>query len=280
MSTISAMINLDELLYAAYTLGLESEQGSVALSQPQLRSILLRNVPMFGKVDTSAKVAEEKTETTQIKEKKARKPSAALGKPRPVPDDETRCHARTFVEKDHLEGGALKVVREDESNHFGDRCKFKKTDGVEFCKHHVEKQPHGVWDNDYDGKFKQYIGKTAKVVEPVSEAEEEIEEPATAAATVEVKATPAKKIIVKAAAPAAPVKKQIKKSTKNSEDEDTFMEGDVLEKANIEYDWLEIDDISYMIDKNGDVYDPEDENKIGNYNRKTKTWVSGGPSDD
>ena len=278
------MINLDELLYAAYTLGLESEQGSTALTQSQIRTILLRNVPMFGKVDTSAKAVEEKTEKIQIKEKKPRKPSAALGKPRPVPDDETRCHARTFVEKDHLEGGALKVIREDESNQFGDRCKFKKTDGVDFCKHHVEKQPHGVWDNDYDGKFKQYIGKTAKVsVEPqeaLSEAEEELEEPATA--TVEVKATPAKKIIVKAAvAPAAPLKKQIKKPAKKSEaDEDTFMDGDVLEKSGIEYDWLEIDDISYMIDKKGDVYDPEDEKKIGNYSRKTKTWVSGGPSDE
>ena len=58
------------------------------------------------------------------------------------------------------------------------------------------------------------------------------------------------------------------------------MDGDVLEKSGIEYDWLEIDDISYMIDKKGDVYDPEDEKKIGNYNLKTKTWVSGGPSDD
>ena len=286
---MSAMINLDELLYSAYTLGLETEQGSTALTQSQLRGIVLRNVPMLGKSEPI-----EKTEkVAAVPEKKARKQSSAAGKPRTVPEDETRCHARSFYEKDHIEGGLLKVVRDDESNHFGDRCKFKKTDGIEFCKHHSEKQPHGIWDGEYDGKFKQYIGKTA---EDVAEKPKKVAKPAaTLAAAVAalsadesesvavVESTPMKKIIKKATAPTAPIAQKKKVVPKEEEDEDLeeqdddeYHEGDVLEKSGVEYDWIEIEDEQFMIDSDGNVFDPENEKKIGKYDTKQKKWLSGG----
>ena len=287
---MSAMINLDELLYSAYTLGLETEQGSAALTQAQLRGIVLRNVPLLGKSEP----IEMKTEkVAAVAEKKPRKQSSAAGKPRAVPEDETRCHARSFYEKDHIEGGLLKVVRDDEANQFGDRCKFKKADSTEFCKHHAEKQPHGVWDGEYDGKFKQYIGKTAddvaekpkKVTKPVATvvvaAADESE------ATVFVESTPVKKTIKKAVAPTAPMaqkKKVVPKEEEDDEeeqDEDEYYEGDVLEKAGIEYDWIEIEDEQFMIDSKGNVYEPENEKKIGVYDKKQKKWLSGGiPTED
>ena len=278
----SAMINLDELLYSAYTLGLETEQGSTALTASQLRGIVLRNVPMIGKSEP----IEMKTEKpAAVAEKKPRKQSSAAGKPRAVPDDETRCHARSFYEKDHIEGGLLKVVRDDEANQFGDRCKFKKTDGIEFCKHHSEKQPHGVWDGEYDGKFKQYIGKTT---EDVAEKPKKVAKPAPVAAdesesAAVVESTPVKKTIKKVV-PAAPIaeKKKVVPKEEDEEDDleeqddDEYIEGDILEKSGVEYDWIEIEDEQFMIDSDGNVFDPENEKKIGKYDKKQKKWLSGG----
>jgi hypothetical protein len=285
------MINLDELLYSAYILGLETEQGSTALTSSQLRGIVLRNVPMIGKSEP----IEMKTEkAAAVPEKKPRKQSSAAGKPRAVPEDETRCHARSFYEKDHIEGGLLKVVRDDEANQFGDRCKFKKTDGIEFCKHHSEKQPHGIWDGEYDGKFKQYIGKTA---EDVAEKPKKVAKPAAAPAApaaavaadesesvAVVESTQVKKTIKKAV-PAAPIAEKKKVAPKEEEDEDEdleeqdddeYIEGDVLEKSGVEYDWIEIEDEQFMIDSDGNVFDPENEKKIGKYDKKQKKWLSGG----
>jgi hypothetical protein len=259
------MINLDELLYSAYTLGVETEKDSPVLNQAQLRSILLRNVPMLGKID----VAEAKSEkaAAPVAEKKTRKQSSAAGKPRAVPEDDTRCHARSFYEKDHIENGTLKVVRDDEKNQFGDRCKFKKTDGNDFCKHHAEKQPHGVWDGEYDGKFKTYLNKPAAAA-------------SSETSSVAPKAAPAKK-----SAPVAEKKKVAPKEEEDDDQEDQsddeFMEGDILEKSGVQYDWVEIEDESFMIDSDGNVYDPETEKKIGKYDTKTKKWLSGGiPSAD
>lgn len=280
-----AMINLDELLYSAYMLGVETEQGTPALNQSQLRSIVLRNVPMLGKTEVTETATKKSAAAAPAAEKKPRKQSSAAGKPRAVPEDETRCHARSFYEKDHIENGLLKVVRDDEANQFGDRCKFKKADGTEFCKHHAEKQPHGIWGGDYDGKFKLYIGKTA---EDVAEKPKKVAKDADAeeSASSAVEATPAKKIIKKAA-PSAPVAEKPKKKLIKEEDDveehddDEYMECDGLQKSGVEFDWVEIEDESFMIDSNGDVYDPETEKKIGNYDIKQKKWISGGiPTED
>ena len=84
---------------------------------------------------------------------------AAPAKPRGIPEDDARCSARSLYEKDHLENGKLKVMRDDEANLYGDRCKFKKVGETCFCKHHAEKQPHGVWGGEYAGKLKTLIEK-------------------------------------------------------------------------------------------------------------------------
>lgn len=47
-------------------------------------------------------------------------------------------------------------------------------------------------------------------------------------------------------------------------------------KSGVEYDWIEIEDEQFMIDKKGNVYDPEDENQIGTYDKTQKKWLSGG----
>jgi hypothetical protein len=265
------MINLDELLYSAYMLGVETEQGTPALNQSQLRSILLRNVPMLGKTEITETPAKKSAAVAPVAEKKPRKQSSAAGKPRAIPEDETRCHARSFYEKDHIENGALKIVREDEVNQFGDRCKFKKTGESEFCKHHSEKQPHGVWGGDYDGKFKLYLGKPAIV--------------ATESSSDAVESTPVKKTIKKTA-PVAPKKSLVKVEEIEEEeevdeeaDEDEVAEnldGGSLDDTGVQYDWIEIEDEQYMIDSQGNVYDPENEKKIGKYDTKKKSWISGG----
>ncbi len=79
-------------------------------------------------------------------------------KPRGVADEEHRCMARTFYEDKHLEGGFLKIVREDEKNLFGDRCINKKKDGG-FCGLHLKSQPLGVWNGEYANKFKKHLDR-------------------------------------------------------------------------------------------------------------------------
>jgi hypothetical protein len=51
-----------------------------------------------------------------------------------------------------------------------------------------------------------------------------------------------------------------------------------LQEVEVEYAWVEIDSEDYMIDPEGNVYDPESEKKVGHYNIKTKKWISGGPT--
>jgi hypothetical protein len=275
------MIDLESLLFQAYTLGLQSEHDAPALTKIELRSKLLANVPLFGSVSestTNTKVtapkekAEKKTKTKEPAEKKARA----------VPDEDTRCCARSLYEADHLENGVPKVMRDDEANPFGGRCKFKKVGDSGFCKHHAEKQPHGVWDGEYAGKMKTLLEKPAENAEKPKAAKKIVKKAATETAEP---TTPNKP--TQAVEPKAP-KKVVKKAAPKEEDEDDveeheddeYMAGDVLEQAGIEYEWVEIDDEQYMIDSNGNVYNPEDETKIGVYDIKAKKWISGGPVED
>lgn len=76
---------------------------------------------------------------------------------RVLPDDSIRCCARSFHEKEHMEGGIVKVMRDDAKNLYGDRCKFKKTGDTQFCKHHAENQKLGVWGGEYGIKLKALI---------------------------------------------------------------------------------------------------------------------------
>jgi hypothetical protein len=49
----------------------------------------------------------------------------------------------------------------------------------------------------------------------------------------------------------------------------------VQKKSVVEY-WIEIEDQQFMIDKNGNVFDPENDKKIGKYDKMQKKWLSGG----
>jgi hypothetical protein len=274
------MIDLESLLFQAYTLGLQSEHDAPALTKIELRSKLLANVPLFGSVSestTNTKVAAPKEKA----EKKTKAKEPAEKKPRAIPDEDTRCSARSLYEKDHIENGQPKIMRDDEANQYGDRCKFKKVGETEFCKHHAEKQPHGVWGGEYAGKMKTLIEKPAEDAEKpkapkkiVKKAATETAEPATPNKPTQAAEPKAPKKVVKKAAP------KEEEDDVEEDDEDEYMEGDVLEQAGIEYEWLEIDDEQYMIDAQGNVYNPEDEAKIGVYDVKAKKWLSGGPVED
>ena len=258
---MATMINLDELLFRAYSLGLLAEKGAAAMTAVDLRNSLMQSV-QIGAVQQS-KI--EKAEPVKIE--KVRAPS----KPRAVPEDDTRCCTRTLDDKIHLEGGKLKVMRDDETNQYGDRCKFKKADGTEFCKHHAEKQPLGVWGGEYAGRFKQYVEKVETAASSASSA--------SWVSSVAVAETPVKKTIKKVAPSApAPAPKKAPVVDDDDSDDDVSEEDmiDKLEAAGIEYEWIEIDDENFMIDAQNNVYDPENEKKCGVYDRKQKKWTSGG----
>ena len=326
---LSVMINLDDMLFAAYNLGAEISETTPRLSKEELRAKLLADVPLIAsanerqtkpakKTKTAPKTEKPTTETTTETETAAEKPAKteknpkeakpkAEKKPKAEPEGDVRCCARSLYEKDHIEAGKPKVVREDEANQFGDRCKFKKVGETNFCKSHAEKQPHGVWGAEYAGKLKTLIEKAnAPVEEPKLKAAKE-DKPKAAKedkpkAAKEDKPKAAKKVVKKAAKPATddeepktptkptktvkpnapkrPAKKDEEESDVEEDAEDEFMAADALEQANIEYEWATINEQDYMIDANGNVYDPETENKIGVYDIKAKTWTSGGPAAD
>lgn len=277
----SVMINLDELLFQAYTLGIETDDKTAAFTKAQLRSVLFRSVPLVGKVEsraeksdaedsesekptkkttTTTKTKAEKTEKTESDEKKPRKPRAAVG-------DEVRCHARTFNEKEHLENGKPKVmIPDDEDNLYGGRCSAKKNGESDFCKMHAEKQAHGVWGGAYGEKCNGYLAQPKKTIVKKAVSEAPVAAP---------------KKTIKKAAPKVETTDEDGEDDVEEHDDDEYMSStNKLEEAKVEYDWIDIDGEDYMIDSEGNVYDPETEDKIGNYNTKTKKWISGGPKAD
>ena len=232
------MINLDDLLFAAYNLGFTSDGTEPSLTKAELRAKLLANVPLIGCAEPKIKTA---TETKPKAEKKPReiKPKAE----KPVVEF---CCARAFYEKEHVEEGKLKKMTEDdEANEFGGRCKFKQSGESTFCKHHAEKQPHGVWGGEYAGKLKSLIEKAnAPVAEPKAVAAEDKPK----AAEVKPKAAEVK--------PIAP-------EPKPEEDE---------EEEALEVEECQIEGKTYLRDAEDNIYD-EDDNMVGKYNFKTKKWT-------
>jgi hypothetical protein len=289
----SVMINLDDMLFAAYTLGADKTEDSPRLTKEELRTKLLAEVPLIASANERPAKASKKTKHEQPHEQhdqaETKKPakvakSKAEKKPKAEPEGDVRCCARSLYEKDHLEAGKPKVMRDDEANQFGDRCKFKKVGETNFCKGHAEKQPHGVWGAEYSGKLKTLIEKMNAPVEekPAKEPKvaKKIVKKATKPTTEESEEPNTPKKVTKPVKPTAP-----KRPTKEDEEddveddaEDEYMPADVLEQANIEYEWVTIDEQDYMIDAEGNVYDPETEKKIGEYDAKTKKWISGGPA--
>ncbi len=294
-------INLDEILYRAYNIGFTADRDSQPLTQAQLRSMILTDCPLLGKSESEtvrpeiAPAPAKKSKSTKAKTDEKEKKPRAPAKPRAVPDDEIRCCARAFYEAEHLENGKLKIMREDTANLYGDRCKFKKSGESDFCKNHSEKQPHGIWDGEYAGKFANKIKKTEEHDEESdSESEEEVE----VKAPIKVKKSMAVKKPVKETPKETPKKSVSKKISKkvveefsdsetecdsdkcdsdncSTSDEDDYYNSKLAE-AGVEFDLIEFDDIDYLIDDDGNVYDAEDEKKLGVYDRKKKVWISGG----
>jgi hypothetical protein len=257
-----------------------------------------------------------KTKTARARETKADKEKiervrAAPAKPRGIPEDEVRCCARSLYEKDHLENGKPKAMRDDEANLYGDRCKFKKVGETEFCKHHAEKQPLGVWGAEYAGKFHALVQKlNAPVEEPKPKAVKEAKP--KAAAVAEDKPKAAKEDKPKAAkedkpkAAAAADKPKTEKPAKKSkvaaevcelteEEPSTPVEEPVVEQPKAapapaaaakpvapepaedeevaEVEECEIDGKTYLRDNEGTIYDMESEEEVGQYNFKTNKWT-------
>ena len=286
---LSVMINLDDMLFAAYNLGAEINETTPRLSKEELRTKLLADVPLIASKPAKKTKAAPKTETPTTEtsddepapETETNEKPKAEKKPKAEPEGDVRCCARSLYEKDHIEAGKPKVVREDEANQFGDRCKFKKVGETNFCKSHAEKQPHGVWGAEYAGKLKTLIEKAnAPVEEPKPKPVKKVVKKATAKPATEESADEAK-APAKATKPAKrPAKKEDEDDESDVEEDadDEFMAADALEKANIEYEWTTINDQDYMIDSEGNVYDPESEEKVGVYDAKAKKWISGGPA--
>jgi hypothetical protein len=282
---MTALINLNALLKQTVVLTRENDDwtpeqiiAELLSNHVGIESLATISVGGSSSEKTGKDVKAKKTEKTET-EKKTRTRSAPV-KPRAIPEDDTRCSARSFYEKEHLEDGVLKVMRDDSDNLYGDRCKFKKTGDIDFCKHHSEKQPLGVWDSEYSGKFKAFVDKTenpseapvkkakAKVVveddeeEEVEEVDESFaqqvdgsdEEEADAEDEEEEEQVPAKP-----AAKAAAGKPKIPMP---------------VEPEEAEVEEIQIDKTTYLIDGEGEVYDPETEDCVGKYDRKTKKWLS------
>jgi hypothetical protein len=274
----TSMINLNALLKQAIASAREDE----SLTVEQIIAAVLSGDKVCVELPTIsigvAEVSKRGKSAAPAKEVKTRT-RAAPAKPRSVPDDDVRCSARSFYEDQHLEDGLLKVMRDDGDNLYGDRCKFKKTGETDFCKHHGEKQPLGVWGSEYAGKFKTAVEKTEggaapapkkeakpKVVaekKPVATKSEEYaaetedeEEPEVESVEVEVK-------VVAKAVPAAE-KPKGKPAPK--------VEEPAAEDAEVED--VEIDGVTYLIDpSDGTVYDHDSEEEVGRYNIKGKKWI-------
>ncbi len=300
MATVT--INLSAIINSAIALSRENKEWS----DEDILSAVLKQIPVE---DLSAAFARPSVETEAPKKEKKTRSRAGPSKPRALPDDEIRCCARAFYESEHLENGKLKIMREDTANLYGDRCKFKKSGESDFCKHHSEKQPLGIWGGIYADKFKKYVEKTESSADSDSEHEQEVESEheaeVEAEKPVEKPASPKKigaipvpiplmesedeaeeEVIVK------PAKKSTKKAAEKTEEKiekaekkssstkktEKKAEKKVEKKPEPEEEELEVEEITiegtdYLIDPENNVYDVETSETVGIYNRKTKKWV-------
>ncbi len=285
---MSAAINLNQILENAIALSREHSEWT---AEQIIADLLEKNVPVdeikpaAKSAKTTKAVKSAKNETDDGAEKKERIRSAPA-KPRAIPEDDARCCARSFYEKDHLDGAILKVMRDDSANLYGDRCKFKKTGDAEFCKHHSEKQPLGIWGAEYSGKFKAYVEKT----ESDSESEAVAEKPKPAKKTpapkkpepkVEVEEAVAddeEEVVEEPAAPApvaAPKKAEEPAPAPAPKKPAPKVEEPAADDDSAEVEECTIDGKSYLKEADGTIYDAETEDVVGKYNFKTKKWISG-----
>lgn len=237
--------------------------------------------------DTPIKTKTKTKKNSSDSEKKIRAPP----KPRALPEDTTRCSARSFYENIHLEGGTLKVMRDDSSNLFGDRCKFKKSGDTEFCKHHTDKQPLGVWDGEYSGKFKMFVNKIesesedktkpsntksiqTKKVESICDKPKNYDDASTSKKS---KGVP--EIVIPPIEEPEEFDENVHReqlaeqmNKRVSEKNTTPINQEDEDEENITVEDIEIDGVTYAIDNSGTVYDTED-NEVGTYDTKNKKWI-------
>lgn len=286
---MSIAINLNAILKQTIAITRENEDWS---TEQIMTEILTNHVKIESLNSISVGGAAEKTAIKATKSDAAEKKTrtrAAPSKPRAIPEDDTRCYARSFYEKEHLEGNVLKVMRDDSENLYGDRCKFKKTGDSNFCKHHSEKQPLGIWGGEYSGKFKSWVEKTenpdtvvaatkpkpaAKLTLLDDDHSDDESEPTVSASSssifaaedqededeeeeeVKVAVKPAPKAAAAAASKPAPK-----------------IEEPAEEEPEAEVEECEIDGVSYLKDEDNIIYDPETEDVVGKYDFTNKKWV-------
>jgi hypothetical protein len=304
---------LSSSIETAIDLARKSENVTVEQVMEQvMASVNIQQIEIVP-VKTKTARARETKEPKEPKEPKEKieRVRAAPAKPRGIPEGDVRCCARSLYEKDHLEGGKPKVMRDDEANLYGDRCKFKKVGETEFCKHHAEKQPLGVWGGEYSGKFHTLVQKLNAPAEEPKEAKE----PKPKAAKEDKPKTekPAKKSKVAAEVceltveePETPAVEEpvVEKPKAAKEDKPKAAKEDKPKAAKVEQpkaapapapapaaatkpvapepaedeevaevEECEIDGKTYLRDNEGTIYDMESEEEVGQYNFKTKKWT-------
>jgi len=186
---------------------------------------------------------------------------------------EDRCMARTIYELIHLEDGKLKIMRDDNKNLYGDRCKCRKKENGQFCTRHSGWQSLGVWNGEYSGKFQEYVSKT------VCQIVDDDEPPKKKKETVVKKEQVKKERMVKPALAgnqSEAVKPAIKALSNAAEEDvdhnDQPKEEESDEDSVVAYP-ITIDGMEYNIDETNHVW-TDDGDLLGVYDRIKKKWVS------
>ena len=234
---MTTAINLNALLKQTIVLTRENEEWS---TEQIIAELMSNHVEIQSLAPISVAAPEKPLKASKAETEKKSRTRSAPAKPRAIPEDETRCGARSFYEKEHLEGNVLKVMRDDTENLYGDRCKFKT---------YVEKteNPEAV-----------VAPAPKKAAKPTLIDDDNEESEAEAEAEEEVKIA-VKKPVAVAAAPKKAVAPKIEEP---------------VEEATEEVEECTIDGTSYLKDAEGTIYDPDTEDVVGKYNFSAKKWSS------
>jgi len=254
---MTTAINLNALLKQTIVLARENEDWT---SEQIIAELMSNHVEIQSLAPISMAATEKTTKAGKAETEKKTRTRSAPAKPRAIPDDDTRCCARSFYEKEHIEDGVAKVMRDDSDNLYGDRCKFKtivdKTENPDTFvapapKKAVTKAPLVLIDDDHEE----------------SEAEQDEETEIVMAPPSPKKATPVKKAAPVAVAVApAPVK--TKPVPKIEEPEEP------VEEEAAEVEEVVIDGETYLKDEDNTIYDPETEEAVGVYSFTKMKWIS------
>lgn len=250
----SIFINLDTIISKAYKLGLESNHDDEPLSMLDLRSLVLGNIQIGSSSVPTEKASEKPKAKSGAKTTQGDKPKQT--RTRTVPADEFRCMAKTST---------------------GGRCAIKKLADGDFCKFHEFKQPFGIWQGEEEVvEMSAPPPKKAITKKPVSDipSNPTVKKQSAAPSDAIVKSKPEAK---KASAPVEKPKNKKILDLDDLEDNDDFIKP--MKSKDLEP--IEIDDDEgetkyYLINSKNEVFNPENDKKIGVYDRKKQEWISGG----